>query len=159
VAVQGETRSVRELDEPALVELAADLAPGIELPLTLYLEGDLGAGKTTFARALIRALGHSGRVKSPSYGLLEVYELPRCRVLHLDLYRLEDPGEVEFLGIADLLDRNSLLLVEWPAHGAGVLPGADAVISFDYSGNGRRLSCHAYSISGMALCDSFHSLL
>jgi tRNA threonylcarbamoyladenosine biosynthesis protein TsaE len=142
-----------------LRRVASTLAEHLPLPLTLYLEGDLGAGKTTFARALIGGLGHEGRVKSPSYGLLEVYELPRCRVVHLDLYRLKDPDEVEFLGVGDLLDSRSVLLVEWPEHGVGALPAADAVLRFRYSGNKRRLQCQAQSLSGKSLCDSFHSLL
>jgi len=90
----------------------------------VYLSGDLGVGKTTLVRGLLRALGHEGRVKSPSYGLIESYELGKLNVHHLDLYRLGDPEEIECLGIADLLDDNSLLLIEWAEKGSGCLPPA-----------------------------------
>lgn len=90
----------------------------------VYLSGDLGVGKTTLVRGLLRALGHEGRVKSPSYGLIESYEVEDLSVHHLDLYRLGHPEEIEYLGIADLLDGNSLLLVEWAEKGSGYLPPA-----------------------------------
>ena len=88
----------------------------------VYLSGDLGVGKTTLVRGLLRALGYSGRVKSPSYGLIESYALDGLSVHHLDLYRLGNAEEIEYLGIADLLDTNSLLLVEWAEKGRGYLP-------------------------------------
>ncbi|TVQ42103.1 MAG: tRNA (adenosine(37)-N6)-threonylcarbamoyltransferase complex ATPase subunit type 1 TsaE [Wenzhouxiangella sp.] len=88
----------------------------------VYLSGDLGVGKTTLVRGLLRALGHEGRVKSPSYGLIESYKLEDLSVHHLDLYRLGDAEEIEYLGIADLLDDNSLLLVEWAEKGGSYLP-------------------------------------
>lgn len=139
-------------DEPALVAFGQRLAAVIEPPFVLYLEGDLGAGKTTLCRALVQALGHPGRVKSPTYGLLERYELPRISVLHLDLYRIGDPGELEFLGIADLLDETSLLLVEWPAQGAGALPAADLLISLAHSDDARFVYLQPGSERGYAVC-------
>ena len=107
----------RALDESALREMARRVADHLAPPLVLYLEGDLGAGKTTFVRSLLRALGYPGPVKSPTYGLMELYDLPRSdsahdaksqrdpalRVLHLDLYRIADAGELEYLGLGDLL--------------------------------------------------------
>jgi tRNA threonylcarbamoyladenosine biosynthesis protein TsaE len=105
--------------------LARALPPDPAGPLVLALEGELGAGKTTLARALLRALGAQGAIKSPSYALLEPYDLPPWQVLHLDLYRLVDPGELEQLGVRDALLPGSLLLVEWPGRGAGHLPPAD----------------------------------
>jgi len=117
----------------------------IPLPLVIWLEGDLGAGKTTFARGLIHALGYEGRVKSPTYGLLEHYQLESLQVLHMDLYRISDPGELEFLGIEDLLDERTILLIEWPDKGAGWLPEPDFIFRFAYAGEGRDLNWKACS--------------
>jgi tRNA threonylcarbamoyladenosine biosynthesis protein TsaE len=147
------------VDEAGLQELAGQLASVLQPPLCLYLHGDLGAGKTTFVRALLHALGYSGRVKSPTYGILEQYELESCTVLHLDLYRLNDAAELDFLGLADLFDANTLLLVEWPRHGQGRLPAADIDLFIEHAGEQRRVSLMAHSSSGNVLCDYFHKLL
>lgn len=125
--------------EQQLVFFADRLASIIRAPLVIWLEGDLGAGKTTFARALIRALGYTGRVKSPTYGLLEQYQLDSLQVLHMDLYRISDPGELEFLGLVDLIDQDTVLLIEWPDKGGQWLPEPDFVFSFSYADEGRNL--------------------
>jgi tRNA threonylcarbamoyladenosine biosynthesis protein TsaE len=117
-------------------------------PCVVHLEGPLGAGKTTLARGLLRGLGHTGRVRSPTFTLLEPYELAQCTVIHLDLYRLGDPEELAYLGIADLLVPGSLLLVEWPERGGDRLPGADLRLALDYDGNARRAVCTAGNASG-----------
>ena len=117
----------------------------IQVPLVIWLEGDLGAGKTTFARALVHALGYKGRVKSPTYGLLEQYLIGPVQVLHMDLYRISDPGELEFLGLEDLLDETSILLVEWPDRGGEWLPRPDFIFSFAYADKGRDLRWKACS--------------
>lgn len=116
------------VDEVQMNVLAAELAKQVKPPFVIYLQGDLGAGKTTFARAFLRALGHQGAVKSPTYGLLEHYELGGLAVLHLDLYRIEEPGELEFLGIEDLFDQRTILIAEWPEKAAGALPNADLLV-------------------------------
>lgn len=152
-------RQGRPMDEAAMTALAARLAKAIRPPLCIHLEGDLGAGKTTFVRALIQGLGYRGRVKSPTYGLLEHYDLPGFKVLHLDLYRIGDPDELEFLGIVDLYDEGTILLAEWPERGGGALPPADVELRFQHSGNHRLLMCQAHSSSGNALCHSFNRLL
>jgi len=141
------------LDEPAMKALAASLAGRLLPPLVIYLEGELGAGKTTFARALIQGLGYEGRVKSPTFGLLEHYELAAMYVLHLDLYRLAEPGELEFLGIPDLLDSKTVLLVEWPERGRGFLPRPDLVVQLEHQDEARLLTCRAHSDSGKAICN------
>lgn len=134
--VRGELVFPREQD----VEIFANkLAADLPLPLVIWLEGDLGAGKTTFARGLIHALGYKGRVKSPTYGLLEQYQLDALQVVHMDLYRINDPGELEFLGLTDLLDDQSILLIEWPDKGGEWLPEPDFVFKFGYASQGRDL--------------------
>lgn len=148
-----------EVDEAGLQALAAQLASRLKPPLCVYLHGDLGAGKTTFVRALLHALGYAGRVKSPTYGILEEYKLEHCSVLHLDLYRLTDAAELEFLGLADLWSDETLLLVEWPQHGMGRLPPADVELFLEHAGEHRRVNLKAHTISGNALCDYFHKLL
>lgn len=122
------TRDLASLDDTR--QLASDLAekPECLAGQVVYLRGDLGMGKTTLVRFLLDELGYTGRVKSPTYGLLELYDVADLRVLHLDLYRLEDPEELEYLGLRDLHDECSLLLAEWPDKGLGVLPLADLEI-------------------------------
>jgi tRNA threonylcarbamoyladenosine biosynthesis protein TsaE len=124
-------------DEQATAQSAHDWALRIrdQAPgggAIIHLQGELGAGKTAWARAFIQALGWMGAVKSPSYGLLEIYELPPIRVHHLDLYRLSDPQELEYLGIRDLAAVPAIWLVEWPEQGAGALPAADLRLSLAY---------------------------
>lgn len=146
-----------------MVALASRIGEGLRPPLTVYFRGDLGTGKTTFVRALIQSLGHSGRVKSPTYGLLEHYVLPEVDVLHLDLYRISDPGELEFLGIEDLRDDRTVLLVEWPEQGRGALPEPDLVIRLaetrDEDAPKRSVSFFPHSCSGNVLCEFIDSLL
>ena len=119
-----------------------------ETPLVVHLEGPLGAGKTTLVRGLLRGLGHAGRVRSPTFTLLEPYDLPACDVAHLDLYRLADPGELEYLGLADMLRPGTLVLVEWAEKGGGRLPAADLKVRLDYEGAGRCARCDAGSPRG-----------
>lgn len=126
-------------NERELEHFANKFACNIPRPLVIWLEGDLGAGKTAFARALIHALGYKGRVKSPTYGLLEHYPLDSLQVLHMDLYRISDPGELEFLGIEDLLGEQTILLVEWPDRGGFWLPKPDFIFRFAYANQGRDL--------------------
>ena len=139
-ADRGEVFFPREED---VGEFANRLASGLHLPMVIWLEGDLGAGKTTFARGLIHALGYKGRVKSPTYGLLEHYQLDSLQVLHMDLYRISDPGELEFLGIEDLLDDRTILLIEWPDRGRGWIPDPDYIFEFSYAAEGRKLTWKA----------------
>jgi tRNA threonylcarbamoyladenosine biosynthesis protein TsaE len=150
-------RSLALPGEAASEALGAALAAALpaQAPasaLLLALEGSLGAGKTTVARALLRALGETGPVRSPSYTLLEPYELPGWHVRHLDLYRLGDPEEVQMLGLRDELQPGTLLLVEWPERGAGQLPAADLWLRLEErdEGAGRTARLEAHTVAGEA---------
>lgn len=134
--VRGEMNFPRVED---INHFADKFASDVQLPLVIWLAGDLGAGKTTFARGFIHALGYKGRVKSPTYGLLEQYQLESLQVLHMDLYRIGDPGELEFLGLVDLLDDNTIVLIEWPENGGRWLPKPDFIFEFAYASPGRDL--------------------
>lgn len=126
-------------DEAATVMLGSQLAGVLTPGMLVFLEGDLGAGKTTLCRGLIQGLGHAGAVKSPTYTLVEPYEETRPPVYHFDLYRLADPDELDGIGLRDYLDSEHLCLVEWPERGAGVLPPADLIITISVRGMGREV--------------------
>lgn len=129
----------RELPDQAATEaLGAELGAQFAPPAVVHLEGDLGAGKSTLARGLLRAWGVEGAVRSPTYTLIETYETERGTVHHLDLYRLGDAEELYFLGLDDLLAEPALWLIEWPAVGEGVLPPPDWRVQLDYEGDRRR---------------------
>lgn len=140
-------------DEASVEHLAGAFARCLRPPLAVWLRGDLGAGKTTFARAYVHALGFKGYVKSPSYGLLETYPLETQTVLHLDLYRIEDPEELEYLALRDLFDQRTVLLVEWPDRGRGHLPEPDLVLDFGESNEVRFIKCRPLSKAGQALAE------
>ncbi len=117
-------------DEVATAALAARLAKELQAPATVFLRGDLGVGKTTFTRYFLRACGVSGAVKSPTYTLLEPYQLDDGPFYHFDLYRINDPWELELAGFGELFDEHALRFVEWPERGAGWLPSAQLELEF-----------------------------
>jgi tRNA threonylcarbamoyladenosine biosynthesis protein TsaE len=139
------------LGEEAQEAFGRSLAGRLRAPCIVYLEGDLGAGKTTLVRGVLRGLGHRGSVRSPTYTLLEPYQLGGLRLFHLDLYRLGDPEELEYLGLQDLLEADSVLFVEWPERGTGALPPADLEIRLEYLDGGRSLELIPRSRAGASL--------
>jgi tRNA threonylcarbamoyladenosine biosynthesis protein TsaE len=145
-------------DAGAMDALGRELSHPASWRGVVWLQGDLGAGKTTLVRSLLRGLGYEGRVKSPTYTLLEPYELSDRMVYHLDRFRLAAAEELEWLGIRDLLTGDALLLVEWPEHGRGVLPEPDLDIVIDYEGEGRRITARARTRRGEQMLASLPSL-
>jgi tRNA threonylcarbamoyladenosine biosynthesis protein TsaE len=130
--------------------LARALPPLSGGPAILYLEGELGAGKTTLARGLITARGHAGPVRSPTFTLLERYALGDLTAIHIDLYRLSDARELESLGLRDFALPGHLWLIEWPERGAGVLPAPDVRIALNVTPTGHPAEASAHSPLGRA---------
>ncbi|MDO9226166.1 MAG: tRNA (adenosine(37)-N6)-threonylcarbamoyltransferase complex ATPase subunit type 1 TsaE [Pseudomonadota bacterium] len=124
-------------DDAATQALGARLARVLTPGLSVWLRGDLGAGKTTLTRGLLRELGFSGRVKSPTYTLVELYPFSSFNLYHFDLYRFADPDEWEDAGFREYFNNTSLCLVEWPERGGALLPQPDVQVSLDILDEGR----------------------
>ncbi len=139
-------------DEDAMVALGHRIAQVTAGSGLIFLEGDLGAGKTTLSRGIIRGLGHTGAVKSPTFTLVEPYEIGEVRAFHFDLYRLVDPEELEYMGIRDYFDEDALCLIEWPDKGTGFLPKPDLTITITPHESGRQLKLLPQSARGQSWC-------
>jgi tRNA threonylcarbamoyladenosine biosynthesis protein TsaE len=126
-------------DEAATLEFGERLALRLPPSALVFLHGELGAGKTTLARGILRGLGHAGSVKSPTYTLLEPYELLSCLVYHFDFYRIADSQELDFIGIDELVESAAVKLVEWPERVADRLPAPDVAVRMHVEGEGRRI--------------------
>lgn len=128
--------------------MAGTLPPAGDAPVVLYLCGDLGAGKTTFARGFLAGLGVHGPVRSPTYTLLEIYAAGVLSVVHLDLFRLNHAGELEALGLREWARPGHVWLIEWPERGAGRLPRADLTLAFSVGAHGHDIEMSAESALG-----------
>tara|TARA_R110002073_G_scaffold22556_5_gene77764 strand:- start:425 stop:889 length:465 start_codon:yes stop_codon:yes gene_type:complete len=135
----------------AMEALGAAIARHAPTAFTVFLSGQLAAGKTTLARGLVRALGHAGAVKSPTFTLVESYDIAGRRVHHFDLYRIADPEELEYIGLDEYFDDGALCLVEWPERGTGCLPVADLELNFRVVAAGRHVEALARTPAGEKL--------
>ncbi len=148
--VSGDTgvSRVELIGEQAMVAFGHQLGLASAGEATIFLRGNLGMGKTTLCRGVLQAYGHSGAVKSPTYTLVEPYDLSGSLVYHFDLYRLADAEELEYLGIRDYFSEPAVRLIEWPERGLGVLPDADLLVDISIKDAGRALICRSQTDRG-----------
>lgn len=149
---------IKQTQEPQMMEdLGMQLfhACEDEIGCIIYLVGELGAGKTTLVRGFLRASGYSGTVKSPTYTLVEPYEIAQKKIFHFDLYRLQDPQELEYLGIRDYLQDQVICLIEWPQRGEAYLPECDLLISINHQDNEREVIFKAMTQRGKDVLQKF----
>ncbi len=143
-------------DEPATLRLGHVLAKAIQPGMVIYLEGDLGAGKTTLTRGILRGLGYNGRVKSPTYTLVESYTVSNLYLYHFDLYRFADPAEWEDAGFRDHFNPQTVCLIEWADKAENFLPEPDWIIFLEPEGSGRRVRIINCSELGKACATSIN---
>ena len=146
--------TITEMDMPAF---GKSIGEACRTGSILYLNGTLGMGKTTLSRSVIQGLGWSESVKSPTYTLVEPYELDNLIAYHFDLYRLADPEELEFMGIRDYDATNAIWLVEWPEKGTGMLPCPDIVVQFTDASDARQIELQGHSDRGEAQIETIRN--
>ena len=142
--------------------LGAQLSQACQVPFVLYLQGHLGVGKTTFVRAFLRQMGVRDRIKSPTYALIEPYEFDDKAVYHIDLYRLEQPTDINALGLQDyLLAMDSILLIEWPDKGGALTPKADLVCHIQHTDdeNARLFDFTAHTTAGQQVLSTLSAFM
>jgi len=140
-------------DEAGTLAFAKTLGGLLKCSGVVYLKGNLGVGKTTFSRGVLRSYGYEGAVKSPTFTIVEPYDLQWGQVYHFDLYRIAHPEELDYLGIDDYLEGGHLCLIEWPERGDGFLPHADIVVELIPLGRGRRIKLTGLSGRGNRICE------
>jgi tRNA threonylcarbamoyladenosine biosynthesis protein TsaE len=133
------------------MRVAVCLTPG----MVIYLTGELGAGKTTFARGILRGLGYPGNVKSPTYSLVELYKFSKLYLYHFDFYRIDDPIELDEAGLREHFGPGSVALVEWPENAAGAVAPADLTVSMRPERDGRRVELRGYTEAGRHCIEQF----
>lgn len=150
-------------DEEATIAMGAAIAKVVKTRLkkgiVVFLNGDLGAGKTTLTRGFVRGMGHQGNVKSPTYTLVEPYDLADWQVYHFDLYRLSDPEELEYMGIRDYFEDNCCCFIEWPERGVGLLAKEDIIINIAYIDEQRNISLTASTPKGVELLNALKEIV
>lgn len=139
--------------EASLLSFGERLAQAVIAPAVIFMNGPLGAGKTTLARGFLHGLDYKKHVKSPTYTLVESYPLNKVTVFHFDLYRLHDPHELEFMGIQDYFHDQAICLIEWPEKGEGILPAPDLLCDIEMHKDGRKMKCVAATDKGAAIID------
>jgi tRNA threonylcarbamoyladenosine biosynthesis protein TsaE len=143
--------SLSSATENETLTLASKLAKAVTSPCFITLNGQLGAGKTTFSRGFLTALGHKGHVKSPTYTIVEPYELNDVQIFHFDLYRIQDTEELELLGLRDYFQKPAIILMEWSEHGAEILPTADINCNIRVQNAGRFFEFKSGTLKGQAI--------
>ncbi|EKD73188.1 MAG: ATPase with strong ADP affinity, partial [uncultured bacterium] len=141
--------------EEAMLAFGSKLATSMDKTAVIFLYGPLGAGKTTLSRGFLQGLGYRGRVKSPTYTLVEPYELAKCKVYHFDFYRIRDPHELHDIGIQDYVSPHAICLIEWPEQGAGVLPSPDISCYIEVDSNERNVKLIPHSTRGETILHRF----
>lgn len=141
--------SLELIDESKSVDLATRLAPLLQAPLLVTFSGEIGAGKTTFIRAVLRALGVKSAIKSPTFSLVESYQCKDLQIHHFDLYRIHDETELEYIGFRDYFNQDSICFIEWPEQAASSIESKDLHFAFTMlQGGGRLLTINAVSNVG-----------
>jgi tRNA threonylcarbamoyladenosine biosynthesis protein TsaE len=146
-------------DEESMVAFGGKLAEALVPGLTITLNGDLGAGKTTLSRGILHGLGHHGAVKSPTYTIVEPYQLDIGSVYHFDLYRVNDPQELDYIGFSDYLDQGALSLIEWPERGDGYLTSTDVSIEIEHLAHGRCVCVAALTDKGCSVLAGLRKII